>query len=133
MVYWGISKQFLKPFELDQAEAFLLPSSELNGTSPNAILSCSLFRFFLSFYTFRRTKFRIFSVSNNNTYLDTGISSISLRFGGLEITLVRFFPLFTRFRFVYISCSCRLRLAEGAIFKILSLRVFKFSELKLEV
>ena len=89
--------------------------------------------FFLSFYIFRRTKFRIFSVSNNNTYLDTGISSISLRFGGLEITLVRFFPLFTRFRFVYISCSCRLRLAEGAIFKILFLRVFKFSELKLEV
>ena len=90
-------KQFLKPFELDQPEAFLLPSSELNGTSPDAILSCSFSRFFLSFYIFRWTKFRLFSVSNINTYSDTEISIISLRFGGLELTLLCFSPLFTRF------------------------------------
>ena len=44
----------------------------------------------LFFYTvfFFDGQFRLFSFSDSNTYLDTEISIISLRFGGLEITLV---------------------------------------------
>ena len=33
-------------------------------------------------------QFRLYSFSDSNTYLDTSIFIISLRFGGLEITLV---------------------------------------------
>ena len=58
-------------------------------------------------------QFRLFSFSDGNTYLDTEISIISLHFGGLEITLVWFSPLFTRFCFVYISRSCRLLWPKG--------------------
>ena len=125
-------KQFLKPFELDQPEAFLLPSSELNGTSPDAILSCSFFRFFLSFYIFRRTKFRLFSFSDSNTYSETEISIISLRFGGLEITLVCFSPfvykVFALFTFhVIVAYGCPRALYLKYYFSQ------AFSEMKLEV
>ena len=125
-------KQFLTPFELDQPEAFLLPSSELNGTSPDAILSCSFFRFFLSFYIFRQTKCRLFSFSDSNTYSDTEISIISLRFGGLEITLVCFSPfvykVFALFTFhVIVAYGC----PRGLYFKYYFSQAF--SELKLEV
>ena len=40
-------------------------------------------------------QFLRFSFSDSNTYLDTEISIISLRFGGLEITFVWFSPLVT--------------------------------------
>ena len=64
-------------------------------------------------------QFRLFSFSDSNTYLDTEIFIISLRFGGLEKTLVLFSPLFTQFyHFVYISRSCRLRWPESLCLKL---------------
>ena len=47
--------------------------------------------FFL--FIFFDGQFRLFGFSDSNTYLDTEISIISLRFGGLEITVI--------FSFVY--------------------------------
>ena len=77
----------MKPFGLDQPEAFLLPSSELRVTRRDSQLL--VFQDFFSFYIFfLDRKFRLFSYSDSNSYLDTEISIISLRFGGLEITLV---------------------------------------------
>ena len=76
---------FLKPFGLDQPEAFLLPSSELRVTRRDSQLL--VFQDFSPFIFFDG-KFRLFSYSDSHSYLDTEISIISLRFGGLEITLV---------------------------------------------
>ena len=77
-------KQFLKPFGLDLAEAFSrLPSLELRCDSH--LLVVQVF-FFLSI--FFEGPSRLFKFSDRNTYLDTEISILSLRFGGLEITLV---------------------------------------------
>ena len=75
----------MKPFGLDQLEAFLLPSSELNGHLTR--FSVARFQDFFLFIFFD-SQFRLFSFSDSNTYLDTEISIISVRFGGLEITLV---------------------------------------------
>jgi len=50
-------------------------------------------------------QFRPFSFFHSNTYSGAEISIISLRFGGLEITLVRFSPLFTRLRFRFVKIS----------------------------
>ena len=65
-------------------------------------------------------QFRLFSFSDSNTYLDTEISIISLRFGGLEITLVWFSPLFARFSLCLHFTFLSLTVARGVLFKILS-------------
>ena len=77
----------MKPFGLDQPEAFNFTSDFRIKWSPDAILSCSVFRIFF-LVIFFDGQFRLSSFSDSNTYLDTEISIISLRFGGLEITLV---------------------------------------------
>ena len=58
-----------------------------NCDSRDAILSCLFFRIFFPFIFFDG-KFRLFIYSDSNSYLDTEISIISLRFGVLEITLM---------------------------------------------
>ena len=58
-----------------------------NCDSRDAILSCMFFRIFFPFIFFDG-KFRLFIYSDSNSYLDTEISIISLRFGVLEITLM---------------------------------------------
>ena len=58
-----------------------------NCDSTDAILSCLFFRIFFPFIFFDG-KFRLFIYSDSNSYLDTEISIISLRFGVLEITLM---------------------------------------------
>ena len=83
-------------------------------------------------FIFRRTKFRLFSFSDSNTYSDTEISIISLRFGGLEITLVCFSPfvykVFALFTFhVIVAYGC----PRGLYLKYYFSQAF--SELKLEV
>ena len=112
-------KQFLKPFGLDQPEGLLLPSSELNGhpTRNSVNVSCSYFRIFFLFIFFDG-QFRLFSFSDSNIYLDTEISIISLRFAGLEITLVLFSPLLARFLLCLHSTFLSFTVARGAIFKI---------------
>ena len=52
---------------------------------------------FFFLFIFFHGHFSLCSFSDSNAYLDTGISIISLRFGGLELTLVGFSPLFKRF------------------------------------
>ena len=79
-------KQFLKPFALDQWEAFLLPSAKLNCHPTR--FSVARFSGFFFLFIFFDKQFRLFGFLDSNTYLDTQISIISLRFGGLEITLV---------------------------------------------
>ena len=58
-----------------------------NCDSTDAIHSCLFFRIFFPFIFFDG-KFRLFIYSDSNSYLDTEISIISLRFGVLEITLM---------------------------------------------
>ena len=58
-----------------------------------------------------------FSFFHSNTYSHAEISIISLRFGGLEITLVRFSPSFTRFSLCLHFTFLSLTLARVAIFK----------------
>ena len=58
-----------------------------NCDSRDAILSCLFFRIFFPFIFFDG-KFRLFIYSDSNSYLDTEISIVSLRFGVLEITLM---------------------------------------------
>ena len=116
IVYWAISKTVL--------EAFWTWPSWSNFTSefrikwsPDAILSCSFFRVYFFLFIFFDRQFRLFSFSGSNTYLDTEIFIISLRFGGLEITLVLFSPLFTRFSLCLHFMFLSLTVARVAIFK----------------
>ena len=62
------------------------PGFTVNG-HPTRFSVARFSGFFFLFIFFDR-QFRLFSYSDSNTYLDTEISIISLRFGGLEITLV---------------------------------------------
>ena len=117
IVHWGISKTVLEAFWTWPAGSIFTSEFRMKW-SPDAILSCSFFRIFFLFLFFDG-QFRLFSFSDSKTYLDTEISIISLRFGGLEITLTWFSPLFTRsllcLHFTFLS----LTVAQGAIFKIL--------------
>ena len=72
-------KQFLKPFGLYQPEAFLLPSSELNG-HPTRITVARFSGFFFLFIYLFDGQFRLFSFSDSNTYSDAEISIISFTF-----------------------------------------------------
>ena len=74
---------FWSLLDLTSGKHFLLPSSEWNVA-----------RFSGLFFDWQ---FRFFNFSESNSYLDTEIAIISLRFGGLEITLVWFSPLVTLF------------------------------------
>ena len=71
------------------------------------------FFFFLYFLTDN------FVFSDCNTYLDAKIFIITLRFGGLEITLVLFSHLFTRFLLCLQFTFLSLTVARVAIFKTL--------------
>ena len=62
------------------------PGFTVNG-HPTRFSVARFSGFFFLFIFFNR-QFRLFSYSDSNPYLDTEISIISLRFGGLEITLV---------------------------------------------
>ena len=81
--------------------------------------SVARFSGFLFLFIFFDGQFRLFSFSDSNTYLDTEISIISLRFGGLEITLVWFSPLFTRVSLCLHFTFLSLTMARGPLFKIL--------------
>ena len=52
------------------------------------IQDMQLFQNFFFLFIFFDGQFRLFSFSDSNTYLDTEVFIIPLRFGGLEITLV---------------------------------------------
>ena len=96
IVSWGISKTVLEVFWTWPSRSIFTFECRIKW-SPNATLSCSFFRIFFSFIYFDG-QFRPFSFFDSNTYSDAEISIISLRFGGLEITLVWFSqPVFTRF------------------------------------
>ena len=119
-------KQFLKPFGLDQPEAILLQSSDETVTRRDSH-GCPFFRSFFSLYIFRRTisPFWLFRQQYLFRYRNF---HFSLRFDGLEITLVQFRPLFTWVLLCLHFTFLSLTEARGAIFKI----VF-FAELKLQV
>ena len=82
-----------------------------------------VFQVWFSFYSFiiLLYNFTFVRFSDSNTCLDTKIPNISLRFDGLEITLVWFCPLFTRFPLCLHFTFLSLTVARGAIFKILCL------------
>ena len=129
IVYWVIySKTVLEAF-------WTWPAGSI-FTSEFRIKWFSVARFsgyFFLFIFFDR-QFRLFSYSDSNTYLDTEISIISLRFGGLEITLVWFSLLFTRFPLCLHFTFLSLTMVRRAIFEIIFfLQAFKFAELKLRI
>ena len=117
IVYWGISKTVLEAFWTWPAGSIFTSDFRIKW-SPDAILSCSVFRIFF-LVIFFDGQFRLSSFSDSNTYLDAEISIISSRFGGLELTLVWFCPLFKWFLLCLHFTFLSVMVARGAIFKIL--------------
>ena len=115
IVHWGISKTVLEAFWTWPGGS-IFTASEFRITIRFSVARCSGFVFLFIFFDGQS---RLFSFSDSNTYLDTEICIISLRFGGLEITLVWFSPLFTRVSLCLHFTILSLTMARGAIFKIL--------------
>ena len=114
---WRISKF---PFWRQILDIYRQPL--LNGHLTRfSVAHCSGFIYiYIFFFFFFDEQFRLFSFSDSNTYLDTEISIISLRYEGLEITLVWFSPLFARFSLCLHFTFLSLTVARGVLFKILS-------------
>ena len=123
IVYLGISKTVLEAFWTWPAGSIF--TSELNA-HPTRFSVARFSGFFL--LIFFDGQFRLFSFSDSNTNLETEISIISLRFGGLEITSVWLSPLFARVLLCLHCTFLSLTVPRGAIFK----QAFKFAELKLQ-